>query len=81
MAGAIILVGIGAIAIGSAWVLARRVAWSDARPGLAPLSCFGDWPHVPAEAQFGDARMRAGSGNANAADAQSMSLTHRGEGV
>jgi hypothetical protein len=44
----VVIVVVGAV-VGAVWLLARRAAWSDARPGLAPLSVYGDWPHVPTE--------------------------------
>ena len=83
LAGAITIAALAFIAgtLG-AWLVWTQLRDSKRRlEARQRLGLFGDFPHVPAEAQFGDARMRAGSGNANAADAQSMSLTHRGEAV
>jgi hypothetical protein len=39
---------IGTLAIGGAYLFARTVAWSDARP---PMAVFGDVVELPAEAK------------------------------
>jgi hypothetical protein len=36
---------IGAV-VGAAWLLARRAAWADVHPPLAPIEVFGDFPNV-----------------------------------
>lgn len=48
-AGWLSLIGMGVI--GGAFALSRFLAWPDARPPLAPLAVFGDFPNVPGEAR------------------------------
>jgi hypothetical protein len=40
-----LIVVIGAV-VGAVWLLARRAAWADAHPPLAPIEVFGDFPNV-----------------------------------
>jgi hypothetical protein len=80
MALAALIVVIGAV-VGAVWLLARRAAWADVHPPLAPIECFGDWIALPLEARNAPRGSvnRAGGGSATVAPRRNA--THDGEAL